>query len=525
MIQWGSSNFKEILPDRVSPFTESILSDVFIEALKTQYFSIGYQLPSGPGDLIDVFQGKPYFNFTLMAKIAEECWSQDQNKVLEILGGLELDSLKSDGPKKIGISAKIGSTIRGLRAIKAVFHAISETRKLSKKKCQLYELVPTSNYQANNDSGLSYSEVEAGLREALTRHFKISLIAGFCHDVVNKNCTEYSYHDEQNQLRSNRDYNEAVNVTQQKEFLKLVDIYHDEGGDSVEFNAALTSFINNYGHRCLYEMEISQKRPYEDKSIIMEQIELLAKRVGDPSYQDMNLSNYVEGRKKRNSKNPTTSFVLKVFSKLAHKIVVERERSKDYLAYEMAKLRSHVIANTAIPKEDIFYLTRQEFMALEESNGDIPAELNEKIQMRKIANQAGKSKYSEYICTDIKGVITNFQQSVDQEVSAQKYKGIPISPGSIAGNVHIIRNLDDAYGLKKGDIAVTHALDSGYAPLFALASGIITEIGGVVSHGAIIAREFKIPSIFNVPGIVEQLKNGDRVTMDCSTGIISIESS
>ena len=66
-------------------------------------------------------------------------------------------------------------------------------------------------------------------------------------------------------------------------------------------------------------------------------------------------------------------------------------------------------------------------------------------------------------------------------------------------------------------------IDPGLAPLFGLAGGLIAEMGGTLSHGAIIAREYGLPTVANVPGITARLKEGDRIRLDAERGEISVQ--
>lgn len=76
-----------------------------------------------------------------------------------------------------------------------------------------------------------------------------------------------------------------------------------------------------------------------------------------------------------------------------------------------------------------------------------------------------------------------------------------------------------------GEILVVPVIDPGLAPLFGLAGGLIAEMGGTLSHGAIIAREYGLPTIANVDGVMARLEDGQRVTVDAGSGTICIEPS
>lgn len=78
----------------------------------------------------------------------------------------------------------------------------------------------------------------------------------------------------------------------------------------------------------------------------------------------------------------------------------------------------------------------------------------------------------------------------------------------------------DMARVKRGDILVAPVIDPGMAPLFGLAAGLVVEMGGTLSHGAIIAREYGIPAVANVHHVTRLLKDGERVAVDASHGEI-----
>jgi pyruvate,water dikinase len=86
-----------------------------------------------------------------------------------------------------------------------------------------------------------------------------------------------------------------------------------------------------------------------------------------------------------------------------------------------------------------------------------------------------------------------------------------------------VRNPNEASNLMLGDILVAPSTDPGWTPLFLRASAIIMETGGFLSHGAIVAREFGIPAVANMPGILDSLRNGEQITVDGSAGRVTCQ--
>ncbi|MBS3029427.1 MAG: glycerol-3-phosphate acyltransferase [Dolichospermum sp. DET50] len=101
--------------------------------------------------------------------------------------------------------------------------------------------------------------------------------------------------------------------------------------------------------------------------------------------------------------------------------------------------------------------------------------------------------------------------------------GIPASQGQIQGRVKIVRTLQEAHDIDKNTILVVPYTDSGWAPILVQAGGLIAEVGGKLSHGAIIAREYGIPAVMDVRGATYLLQDGQQVIIDGYKGTVEIQ--
>lgn len=98
--------------------------------------------------------------------------------------------------------------------------------------------------------------------------------------------------------------------------------------------------------------------------------------------------------------------------------------------------------------------------------------------------------------------------------------GVPASPGVASGPVRLIRGPGDFSKVKPGDVLVCRHMDPAWTPLFTIASAVVTESGGALSHAAIIAREFGIPAVLSVPRATEFLAPSSVITVNGDNGRI-----
>ena len=103
---------------------------------------------------------------------------------------------------------------------------------------------------------------------------------------------------------------------------------------------------------------------------------------------------------------------------------------------------------------------------------------------------------------------------------AEGLRGSPASPGSVTGKARVIHSPRGAR-LEPGEILVAPSTDPGWTPLFLTAGGLVMEMGGMMSHGAVVAREYGIPAVVGVANATERIATGDTITVDGSSGVVS----
>ncbi len=98
--------------------------------------------------------------------------------------------------------------------------------------------------------------------------------------------------------------------------------------------------------------------------------------------------------------------------------------------------------------------------------------------------------------------------------------GVAVCGGTATGPVRPLREPDPAR-LRDGEILVAPSTDPGWTPLFLTASGLVMEMGGAMSHGAVVAREYGIPAVVGVPDATERITTGQQIMVDGSTGAVT----
>ena len=165
--------------------------------------------------------------------------------------------------------------------------------------------------------------------------------------------------------------------------------------------------------------------------------------------------------------------------------------------------------------EDIFFLRREDVEALADGAGTGRAE----VYRRKV--QTAKAEYEESGRRAPPWALD--ESSAAEGQAAPALRGLPGSPGRVTGPCFLVRCPDDFARFPRRAVLVAPTTNPAWTPLFYSACGLITESGGPLSHGAVTAREMRLPAVMSVRGVMDYLKNGQIVTVDGTQGTIHLE--
>jgi pyruvate,water dikinase len=171
--------------------------------------------------------------------------------------------------------------------------------------------------------------------------------------------------------------------------------------------------------------------------------------------------------------------------------------------------------NVLREKEDIFYLTFQELAGVVRTN-DVDDQL---ISERKRAFRSYQALTPPRVLTSEGEVIAGTYRRDDAPAGA--LIGLPVSRGTVEGRARVILDLAEAE-FEPGDILVTVYTDPSWSPLFVAIEGLVTEVGGLMTHGAVIAREYGLPAVVGVEHATRLIRDGQRIRVHGADGFVEI---
>jgi pyruvate,water dikinase len=189
-----------------------------------------------------------------------------------------------------------------------------------------------------------------------------------------------------------------------------------------------------------------------------------------------------------------------------------------YFVYKQALLEEAgrlVQADVLREKEDIFYLRFQELQDVVRTN---QAD-DQLIRERKDAFRWYRALAPPRVLTSDGEMVAGTYRHDD--VPAGALVGLPVSAGTIEGRARVILDIADA-DLDPGDILVTVHTDPSWTPLFVAIKGLVTEVGGLMTHGAVIAREYGLPAVVGVEHATQLIRDGQRIRVHGTDGYVEI---
>jgi rifampicin phosphotransferase len=303
-----------------------------------------------------------------------------------------------------------------------------------------------------------------------------------------------------------------------------------DGGDAV--SKSIQAYLEKYGMRCSGEIDITRSRFSEEPTALIPMIlsninifepdahnALFEKGLLEAKQKEQDLlSRLVQlpGGKQKAKKTK------KMISRLRN-FVGYREYPK-YIMVGYYWVIKQAIMQEAVKlvqkgviqeKQDIYYLSFEEFREVVRTNRldysiitkrKEEYEVNEKLTPPRIMTSEGEVVFGEYDTGNIpKGALA----------------GIPASSGIVEGQARVIFRMEDAE-LEEGDILVTAYTDPSWTPVFVSIKGLVTEVGGMMTHGAVVAREYGLPTVVGVENATRLIKDGQRIRVNGTEGYVEI---
>lgn len=303
------------------------------------------------------------------------------------------------------------------------------------------------------------------------------------------------------------------------------------------FQSAFQRYLDDWGFRCSEELMLTVPSFQENPGPVIDMIRAYA-RLDGPSPEEALRAQTAEResmtRRVMDELRGTVAWpLLSVLLPWTHAAIRYRERARLKQALLYSRCRRIALAigdalarrETIVERDDVFFLTVDELTELLGGAAMFPDGVRAIVSARR-AEHARLSALSlpdaftlaegEYL--DAIGASAN----VDAATAHGPLRGTSACGGAARGRAIVLRDVGEAGRIEKGDILITRQTDPGWAPVFFLISGLVIERGGMLSHGAIVAREFGIPCVVGVQDATRRIESGCVITVDGDRGEVHV---
>jgi phosphoenolpyruvate synthase/pyruvate phosphate dikinase len=299
-----------------------------------------------------------------------------------------------------------------------------------------------------------------------------------------------------------------------------------------EILAAIDAYLNKYGMRCAGEIDITKNRwrekPITLVPIILNNIKNFGFGAGNRRFEQgqqeaLKKEQELLDRLPQLPDGAQKAKETKRMIDLIRNFAGYREYPKysiisRYWVYKQALLKEAgqlVQANVIHEKEDIYYLTFEELREVVRTHNLDPQLISKRKEEHKLHEKLTPPR----VITSDGEIITG--QYKRENLPAGAIVGLAVSTGIIEGRARVILNMEDA-DLEDGDILVTTFTDPSWTPLFVSIKGLVTEVGGLMTHGAVIAREYGLPAVVGVENATKLIKDGQQIRVNGTDGYVEI---
>ncbi|MES2629212.1 MAG: rifamycin-inactivating phosphotransferase [Bacteroidota bacterium] len=303
-----------------------------------------------------------------------------------------------------------------------------------------------------------------------------------------------------------------------------------EGGQEVL--DAVNAYLHKYGMRCAGEIDISRTRWSEKPAIllplILTNLNTFETDEADRKFENGRLQalqkkqelldrllSLPDGKEKARETNEMID-TLRAFS--GYREFPKYGIVSRYLIYKEALLKEagQLVASGIIPEEnDLWFLSFEELKAVirtQKADGALVRKRKEDFRIFR------KLTPPRVLTSEGESIQGNYKRA---GLPVGALAGLAVSSGTVEGRARVILNIEDAR-IEPGDILVTTFTDPSWTPLFVAVKALVTEVGGLMTHGAVIAREYGLPAVVGVENATRRIKDGDRIRVNGTEGYVEL---
>lgn len=543
-IYWSRGNTREVLPDPLPALDWGIYRMMVNRMLTRGYELGGYSILAGV-QRAGLFHGRLFLNTSVMQWEGFDAFGLAPKAMNSLLGGHQPEITVPHQPfrhRLLHLHCIVRYLKRSIllrRRADEVVRAAREQAELWRNQCfpkDIKQLVQRIRHQITvmrSADDLFFLQGSGGgalfnLMKLLEKHCPgegYALIAAL---MAKGNCSETAMQGYELIRLARIASNDPEALAWLRNPDRVGSEWHQRLPEQSPFRQAFANFLKYYGHRAISESYFQHPRWRERPDYLLD---IILGFIGTEIEPIFDRQQNIAQRAWKRIRQRVPFWLLPLVCHWVKAATVEsnhREAARSALIAYLEAVRYALLelgkrltrADGLESADDIFHLTEQEIFALGEDH--LPALYAAKrASIRRQIIAAWKIEQEpDVIVAEPNNTITCIKNnSPDHHLNAgDEWIGTSVGAGSAVGRICIATTPGDGHVMKHGEILVAPSTDPAWTPLFLKAGGLVMETGGYLSHGAIVAREFGIPAVVNIPGILMRLEEGETIEVDGDHG-------
>jgi pyruvate,water dikinase len=540
---YSNGNISEVLPGCVTPLSWNHTGQLIEHAFRTQLESLGALSPSDEAvRVLGFFFHRPYVNVSLLVDAAERTPGMTPDTVLEEFVGKPETSTPALRPSDF-TPRRVPALLRVARVL--LTHLLSLKREV--EDCRREAEADARRFDAGwlgnapDRVLLDHVRMTDDLAKPSVVHVWASTLASVAFAQLRRFTARW-LGDEDGALASELvtgiehlpSAEPALQLHALSERIahdpQLAHVFRsDVDDDSVlealrnhSLHQELERFLLQHGHRGVAEAELSKPCWREDPTLL---VSLLRNHLRPGAMTPIDVGErqrqaHQEALRRLDSLSPWRRLWLRQLIRRARTGFLQRETMKDLVIRRLDRsrriyweLNRRLVRRGLIASaDDMFFLVWDELNAL--VTGAHSPEQSAKVLERRRRDY----RWSQQV--EVPKIQRGVPRTIDpQELSHRmELDGLGVSPGMVTGLARVVTDLRGGAYIEPGEILVAPVTDVAWTPLFSQAAGLVVEVGGLLSHGSIVAREYGVPAVVGVPGATKTIRTGDRIRLDGARG-------
>jgi rifampicin phosphotransferase len=535
------SSVFELLPDPLSPLFATLGLPAFSGATMTLMRSIGLT-DIFPGEMLTTINGYGYYNITLtpaktakfvlaiprliaagsrLFRTSRPRWEEERSRYAEVVNHWQTMDLAS---------VPAGDLLGGVRDITA-------------EAGQYYLTVQSGILPTAYMSELLFTQVYNRFLKMHNAPSALTFVLGFDSAPMQ---AEKSLYDLAQWVRDQPELTTTLANMSSEQFTTAYREQaargEEEDGAWPEFWRRLADHLARFGH-AIYDLDFAKAVLADDPVPILETLKFFLSGQAPDPYKRQATAEAAREQATQTILNRRRGFRLRIFRSLVGSAQRYAPLREDALAGAglgwpvlrrmLRELGQRLVKSLVIDTpDDVFWLTLNE---LQEATtaldaGQPPADYHAVVAERR-ATWVSERALTPPVALPLKGGArflgidwSSMMPARTNQPEGNMLKGIAASPGHVTGPARVISGPDEFNQMRQGDILVARITTPAWTPLFALAAGVVTDVGGPLSHSSIVAREYHIPAVLGTGVATERLRSGQRVTVDGDAGTVTVSS-